>query len=218
MLVLCLCRSKVTVFLASALVETTRGASSSTNAVMATGTVRQAATRRAVRYARPGSFLATWTLWPATQPRSAAITRSSARTGRMRRTATSASPGTSTAGPTFAFLKRGSATARRTAWTGATRGTAWQPCPGKWSRRLWSAAWCAACCWSSHSDALSSYTRSGAESTGGRRFCLSAAACNRVHLATLCLSGVLLCVSQSFWDPDDPYGGRVCSKGSSALL
>lgn len=129
--VLCPCRSKVTVSLASALVETTRVASLSTNAVMATGTVQQAAMRRAVRCARLGSFLAIWTLWPATQPQSAAITRSSARTGRMRRTATSASPETSTAEPTFAFLKRGSATARRTAWTGATRGTAWQPCPGK---------------------------------------------------------------------------------------
>lgn len=124
-------RSKVTVFLVSIPAAVTRAVTLNANAATATGTAPPAAMRRPVLAALMASFPVKALQEYATQPRSAATTRRDAQMGRMKKTATTANPGTSTVGRIFASLRRGGVTDRRTAWTAATRETVWPRYPGR---------------------------------------------------------------------------------------
>ncbi len=161
-----LCRLKGTAFQVNIHVAQTRAVTLSCSTAMVTGTALGGEMRRTARCVSRENIPARVAVGRVTQPPRGATTRRSAPTAQMRKTALTASLETSTVEPTCASLRRGAAMGRRTVSTAAMKETVLHPCPGRWSQRLWLAAWSVGCYWSSHWVVPLSSTRSGQESTG----------------------------------------------------
>ncbi len=161
-----LCRLKGTAFQVNIHVAQTRAVTLSCSTAMVTGTALGGEMRRIARCVSRENIPARVAVGRVTQPPRGATTRRSAPTAQMRKTALTASLETSTVEPTCASSRRGAAMGRRTVSTAAMKETVLHPCPGRWSQRLWLAAWSVGCYWSSHWVVPLSSTRSGQESTG----------------------------------------------------
>lgn len=161
-----LCRLRGTAFQVSIRVAQTRAVTRSCSAVMATGTAPGGEMRRTARCVSRESIPARVAVERVTRLLRGVITRRSAPMAQMRKTALTASLETSTVEPTCASLRRGAAMGRRTVSTAVMKETVLPPCPGRWSQRLWLAAWSVGCYWSLHWVVPLNSTRSGQESTG----------------------------------------------------